>query len=421
MGPAAQHHRGMKFWQKVLVALVVVGVVPILVVSAVSVTQTRDQLTSLGVTNIQQRSTSTAGAIDAYLQSRLGDIVLVGKLPDIVRYAQNTGDAGAKANARAALAAAAARSPEYESVAVVDKNGTIAAASLQSDEGTSVKFRQYFITALSGTPYISDPSYSVITLRPALFFSSPVKDASGQVLAVVRTRVNLNAVWDLVEADAGSVGPGAHGFLLDDYGIRLAVSETKGHRDQADSLIYKPIAPIDPQVATKLAADKRFGNKTPDQLVVDPLPELKTALDGVKAAGSSTAFAYRVSGAEQRGVTTRLTSKPWAYVLAIPLAEYTRAADDATESAGIMIAIGLVLSLAMSVTLTRSLVGPLRRLLHRATQVSTGDVDLREAYFDTQTGDDVIRDVASAFDRMLTALRFYALADEDSPRATVRR
>jgi methyl-accepting chemotaxis protein len=151
--------------------------------------------------------------------------------------------------------------------------------------------------------------------------------------------------------------------------------------------------------------------------VVDPLPELKTALDTVKSAGSSTAFAYSLSGADQRGVTTRLTSKPWAYVLAVPLTDYTRAADDATANAVLTIAIGLVLSLLMAIVLTRSLVGPLRRLLHRATQVSTGDVDLREAYFDTQTGDDVIREVASAFDRMLTALRFYALADEDAARA----
>src|SRR5438105_14439862 len=121
----------MMFWQKVLVALVFVGVVPILVVSAVTVTRTRDQLTSLGVTNIQQRSTSTASAIDAYLQSRLGDIILVGKLPDIVRFGQNLKDAAAKNAARQALVAAAARSPEYESVAVVDPEGNIVAASVQ--------------------------------------------------------------------------------------------------------------------------------------------------------------------------------------------------------------------------------------------------------------------------------------------------
>src|SRR5206468_4409833 len=275
---------------------------------------TRDQLTNLGVTNIRQRSTSTANAIDAYLSSRLGDIVLVVKLPDIVRYAGNLADASAKAAARTALSAAAARSPEYESVAVVDPNGTITAASIQTDEGTSVKFREYFTTAFAGSPFISDPSYSVITNKPALFFSAPVKDAGGKILAVVRTRVNLAAIWDIVEGDAGSVGAGAHSFLVDDYGIRLAVSETKGHRDQAETLIYKPIAPIDADTAKKLAADKRFGTITPDKLVIDPLPTLKTALDALpKGASGDAAFAFGAGADEQRGVVTRLVNKPWGY------------------------------------------------------------------------------------------------------------
>src|SRR6267142_1843298 len=352
-----------RFWQKVLVALLVVGVVPIALVSAVSINNTRNDLTTLGVTNIQQRSTSTAASIDAYLQSRLGDIVLVGKLPDIVRFGANLSDPAAKNAARQALAAAAARSPEYESVAVVDPNGTIVAASIATDEGTSVKFREYFLTAFKGTPYISDPSYSVITNKPALFFSAPVTDGQ-KVLAVVRTRVNMAAIWEIVETDQGAVGEGAHGFLVDDYGIRLAVSETKGNRAQAENLIYRPIAPIDTETATKLAADKRFGTKTPDQLIIDPL-------------------------------TT-----------------YTKAADDATFNALSVVAIGLLLSFVIGVFLTRSLVGPLRRLVGEATAVSTGDVDIRIAAFDTRAGDDISREVASAFDRMLNALRFYALSDE---------
>jgi hypothetical protein len=132
----------VRFWQKVLAALVIVGVAPIALVSVVSTNNTRNDLTSLGVTNITQRSTSTANAIDAYLASRLGDIILVAKLPDIVRYATNLGDPGSRASARTALSAAAARSPEYESVAVVDPKGTIVAASILTDEGTSVAFRE---------------------------------------------------------------------------------------------------------------------------------------------------------------------------------------------------------------------------------------------------------------------------------------
>ena len=402
----------IRFWQKVLGALLCVGIIPVTLVSMVSIQTTRQDLTSLGVTNIQQRSTSTAGAIDAYLQSRLGDIVLVGKLPDIIRFGQNLKDPAAKAAARVALSAAAARSPEYESVAVVDPDGTIIAASILTDEGTSVKFREYFTTAFKGTPYISDPSYSVITNKPALFFSAPVIDGD-KVLAVVRTRVNLAAIWDVVEGDLGAVGAGAHGFLVDDYGIRLAVSETKGHRDQAESLIYKPIAPIEAETAKKLAADKRFGTKTVEQLVIDPLPTLKTALDKLpRGITTSSQFSYGDADLEQRGVVTRLTAKPWAYVLAVPIATYTKAADDATVNATSMVIVGLLLSLVIGVLLTRSLVRPLRRLVGEATMVSTGDVDLRYARFDTRSGDDITREVASAFDRMLNALRFYALSDD---------
>ena len=61
----------IRFWQKVLAALVIVGVAPIALVSAVSTNNTRNDLTALGVTNIRQRSTSTANAIDAYLASRI--------------------------------------------------------------------------------------------------------------------------------------------------------------------------------------------------------------------------------------------------------------------------------------------------------------------------------------------------------------
>jgi len=225
--------------------------------------------------------------------------------------------------------------------------------------------------------------------------------------------VNLAAIWDIVESDAGSVGVGAHSFLVDDYGIRLAVSETKGHRDQAEALIYKPIAPIDADTAKKLAADKRFGTITPDKLVIDPLPTLKTALDTLpRGASGDAAFAFGAGADEQRGVVTRLVNKPWGYVLAVPLTTYTRAADNATFDATLMLIMGVLLSFVIGILLTRSLVGPLRRLVGEATQVSTGDIGLREAHFDTLSGDDITHEVASAFDRMLNALRFYALADE---------
>jgi methyl-accepting chemotaxis protein len=407
----------------VLIALLVVGLLPITLVGALSIRSTRDQLTDLAVANILQRSSSTAGAIDDYLRARLGDIVVVASMPDVIRYAATPADAALKTSARDALKAAAARAPEYESVAVVAMDGTITAASIQTDEGTSVKFREYFLQAKDGKTYISDPSYSVITERPALFFSAPVKNAAGVVLAVVRTRVNLAAIWDLVEGDAGAVGSGSHGMLVDDYGIRLAVSETKGKRDKAEQLIYRPIAPIDAETVKKLQADKRFGNlRSVEQLVVDPIPSLARTIDGLRTSDSGAGqFSYGADADQQRGVATRLRTKSWTYVLAVPIATYTRAADTATLDAATMLVLGTLLALAIGLLLSRSLVDPLRRLVAAATDVSIGKVDLRSARFDTGSGDDITREVASAFDRMLNALRYYAFAEDpggDTPART---
>ncbi|GAC1695782.1 MAG: hypothetical protein NVS9B6_01950 [Candidatus Limnocylindrales bacterium] len=406
----ARRTKGLRFWHKVLAALLVVGVAPILLVSVVSIRSTRSDLIDLGVTNIQQRSTGTAAALDAYLTNRLEDVVLVGRTPDVIRYVVYN-DPAIKDAAREALRAAASRSQDYESVAIIDLTGRIVAASVAADEGTDVSYREYFQQPKgTGNAYISDPGYSVITKKPAMFFSAAVKDAQGHVLAVVRSRVNLAAIWNVVEADGGSVGAGAHSVLVDEYGIRLAASESKGHRAQLEGAIFRPIAPLDPAAIAKLSQDKRFGAIVPEQLVVDPLPNLQTVLKGLKDGAAE--FGSGAGAAEERGVVTRLSAKPWSYVIAVPLSTYTKVADDATYNAASVVAIGLLLSFVVGVFLTRSLVRPLRQLVGVATRVSTGDVDLRAAHFDIKKGDDITREVASAFDRLLNALRFYALTDE---------
>jgi C4-dicarboxylate-specific signal transduction histidine kinase len=217
------------------------------------------------------------------------------------------------------------------------------AASILTDEGTNVRFRDYFQNARTGQVFVSDPSYSVITNKPALFFSAPVRTTDGTLVGVVRSRINLNVIWDYVESDLGSSGPGARSFLVDDYGIRLAVSETKGNRDKAESLIYKVIAPIDRDTAVKLAADRRFGQRSAEQLIVDPLPELKTVIDGMSRPGSVT-FNYTASGSQLKAVATKLETKPWVYVVAMPPSTYTNVLSGADSGETTALLVGAALA-----------------------------------------------------------------------------
>jgi C4-dicarboxylate-specific signal transduction histidine kinase len=336
--------------------LLVLGLAPMELVGSVAMQGTRDRLTDLAVANLTSRSTATGASIDSYIQTRRRDIITVSQIPDVIAYAQNLGDQGQRNLARSALVAAASVGPEYESIAVLDLNGTVMAASIQTDEGTNLRFRDYFQNARTGQTYVSDPSYSVITNKPALFFSAPVKTTDGVLLGVVRSRINLGVIWDLVENDLGAVGAGARSFLVDDFGIRLAVAETKGNRDKAESLIYKVIAPLERDIALKLAADRRFGQKSAEQLIVDPLPELKAVIDGMARPGA-VPFTFTASGVEQRAVATRLESKPWIYVVTMPPASYTSALAGATagQTAGIVFAVALAALIAA--WFARSIIG----------------------------------------------------------------
>lgn len=384
--------------------LLVIALIPVVAVNIALVSTTRARLTELAVSNATQRATSTAASMDAYLRSRRDDIVLVSEQPDVIAFLQNQTDPVQRDAARAAFSATAAVSPAYESIAALSLDGVIIAASVLSDEGTNVRFRDYFQNARAGAVFVSDPSYSVITNRPALFLAAPVKTSNGVLVGVVRSRLNLTQIWDLVESDAGSVGRGASSMLIDDYGIRLAVSETKDRRDQAEGLIYKPIAPIDLETAKRLAADRRFGQKSAEQLVVDPLPELSALLDVLQPGGTG-AFSYVRDGLEQRGVATRLSSKPWVYIVSVPPSSYTGVLGDSEVDLVAGLALALALAAVGAVLLYNGLFGSVRRVARYAEQVASGRVNPHEASFAPLAQDEVSREVAGAFEHFLARLR----------------
>jgi C4-dicarboxylate-specific signal transduction histidine kinase len=383
--------------------LLAIAVLPLLSTNLALSANTRTRLLDLAVANLRERSVTTASSIDAYLQARRKDIVVVSQLPDVIAYLQNQTDEDQRDAARSELLAAAAASPAYESIAALSLDGLIVAASTRPDEGTNVRFRDYFQNARAGQIFISDPSYSVITNRPALFFSAPVRTVSGLLVGVVRSRLNLGQIWDLIESDGGSVGQGATSFLVDDYGIRLGVSDTRNHRDQAEALIYKPIAPIEIDTAKRLAADKRFGQKTADQLVVDPLPELKTVAD-VLPAGGVGAFSYQSRGADERAVATRLVTKAWIYVVSLPTSTYATVVGDSALDLLAGIALVIALALAGAVFLPRMLSAPVLRMARLAEQVSSGNISPDDASFGALAEDDVSKQVATAFDRLTARL-----------------
>ena len=280
---------------KMVVILFLVSQVPLLAVSAFTIITARRALLDQASINMLSVSTEVAREVDSQLLAWRENIRSVSLLPEIVGFASKPTEAAAKVAVMALKAEASKRN--VQSIAVVNREGKIVLASVESDLNSDISFRPYFLEALKGAAYISDPSVSVITGKPSIFASAPVLDANNQVIAVVRSRLDLYGIWDLVEQAAVQSVPGTIAMLLDNDGIRIAHSASRGNREGVvNTLLYRAIAPLPPETTKAIVAEKRFGTATTDQVNVLPLPEVAAALRTPQA----TTFAASADNSSER-------------------------------------------------------------------------------------------------------------------------
>jgi C4-dicarboxylate-specific signal transduction histidine kinase len=234
-----------KLRTKLLIAFIIAAFVPLSIEAFTAIQASTQSLLAQGTTNLVTRSASTSNAIDQYLIAHREDIVSLSLLQSMVAYVTNPNDAQIKTNALKELKSLANKK-YIESIAIMDFNGVVILSSSDADINTNVQFRPYFLEAMKGNAgYVSDPSVSVVTGQPAIFFSAPILDSGGNVRGAIRSRLSLSGIWDLVEADKDSAGPGTYGVLLDENGIRIASSLSLNNRDQiAGTLLYAAVMPV---------------------------------------------------------------------------------------------------------------------------------------------------------------------------------
>ncbi len=360
----------------------------------------RDALLAQGTVTLQSASQATARQVDAKLSEQREFIRVVGLLPDVVRYVQSPFDPVARDAAQRVLTAATEKAGDYESVAIVSKEGTIMLSSFAADIGTNIKFGPYFQEALKGATYISDPSISVVTGQPAIFYSAPVKNDSGAVLAVVVSRVKIDSIWELVEADDGVVGPGSFGMLLDENGIRLAHSRSRGNRQIAqDTFLFRAIAPLSSRVEAALVAERRFGSATQTDVQVLPLPEVALHL----SSSDPTVFETRTdtNSVRNQAAMIKLQNKPWHYLVGAPVATFTSTADRITLFITIATIVAGIIAVIIAVLLSRGITRPIVQLSRVADRISLGELD---AKIEINSKDEV-GELAEAIRRMQASLQ----------------
>jgi C4-dicarboxylate-specific signal transduction histidine kinase len=390
--------RDWRIGSKLIGAFLTVVILSLVLVGYISISTSREALIKQGTINLNAISASTSRALDEYLFVQRQDIITLKSSSDIIAFASNPTSETARANALKILLAT--NKKHYESVAIVNLEGTIILSSAIADVGNSVQASTYFADARRGVSYISDPSISTISNSPAIFFSAPILGGGGNILGVLRSRLSLDGIWDLVENDKDAAGPGTVGLLLDGNGIRLATSWSQNNREaMTKSLLYNAVAPIPDITQKQFADEKRFGNAASARVAVIPLPEVAAALKDpavkvFEATADNSAVRHIAS-------VTALQNKPWRYVVMAPIPTFTSAADNLTLQLSIIGFFVTVATCVAVVILARNFTQPIVHLTQVADRISLGELDIQNE-IDRK---DEIGDLAQAIGRLQAGLQ----------------
>ena len=383
---------------KMILLLLLLSQIPLIVVAGFTIFTARRALLTQASVNMLGVGSEVAREIDNQLLAWREDIASASQLPEIIAYASNPTEAGAKIAIRALKAEAT--KTHHDSIALVNRQGKIILSSVESDVSNDVSFRPYFIEALKGDAYISDPSVSVITGKPSLFMSAPVRDGTNQVVGVLRSRLDLYGLWDLVEQAAEQSVAGTVAMLLDNQGIRIAHSASKGNREGVvNTLLYRAISPVSEETTKQIVAEKRFGQATAERVNVLPLPDVAAALHPSQA----TTFEASAdnSAVRHQSAAVPLKNKPWHLVLQAPEPSFTRAAVQMTQ-VGVAASAGFgLLTILAAYAIARGITAPLLQLADVADRISLGELNAKIRI----NRSDEVGDLAEALRRMQVSLQ----------------
>ncbi len=397
--PEFWHVRDWRLFYKLLLASLGIILPALFITGIASTTLSRNAMLDQARVTLLSAGRNTSSAIDQYLLAHREDIIMLSKLPEIAAFGTNPNDATARSNALKALTAATGKM-NYDSVAIANAQGVVILSSFEPDMGENIASREYFDPAIRGEYYISDPSVSFITSQSYLYYSAPLRNAAGNVVGIVRSRLTIDGIWDLVERDKDAVGPGTAGILLDANGIRIGHSATKGNRStMVLELLFRAVAPLSPEVSQRIGQSLRMGTTADSPVQVLPLPEVAAAL----AQPSTQTFETSADKSTVRHYASMsaLTTKPWRYVLMAPLPTFTSAADGLRS---VFIAITLLVTaivLAATYFVARALAQPIIQLTEIADRISLGELD---ADINIQRKDE-IGALADAVGRMQASLQ----------------
>lgn len=261
---------------------------------------------------------------------------------------------------------------EFEELLVIDREGRVRVATFAEHEETDASQLAYFQGGLR-TTHVQPVFRSPISQRLTMVITTPIRDASAQVIGVLAARLNLSSLFSIVNDSTGLARTG----------------ETVVGRVIEEEMVLMAPTRHDPQAALS----RRFALDRPDAM---PLVEAARG-----QGGSGDYVDYR----EERVLAAwrPIPSLEWGLGVKMDEAEALKPAIDVQMRTIQIAVVLLVMAVFASFFLGREMVRPLRELKDATDRISRGDFDVK---INIRSGDE-IGELADSFERMVAAIKFF--------------
>ncbi|HEU5319029.1 MAG TPA: methyl-accepting chemotaxis protein [Chloroflexota bacterium] len=398
---AADFRRG-RLAPRLMAFCVVAAVVPLITAVVIGGRAVTAVLQGQAEGSLQSYATSVAGQLEAALADRLKDARVLAADPAVIRFLSlppESRDAATQAAAQGAIQRFVGSDPAYTIGFLLSDKGMVqysTDAALYSRPDLS--FRAYFKDAMAGKPNVSDVSLGVnVQSSPAMFFTSPVKDAAGTIIGSATLRINAEAIWAYL--DAARPSGRATAVLVDDDGVIIGPGKPQ--------LLWHSLDVLSAEAQTTVKA--RFNLEKIDSL---GLPGLAAALHvmhdaGEKAMGGRSRFAFdHGAGRESTvGGYAYLGQRRWAVVVMQPESEFLAPVQQAATAtlpliAGVGILVVAWVVAGVSYAVRRQFQDPAKEMLGVMELVRSGEMDART----TADGTDELARLGGRLNEMLDSL-----------------
>ena len=392
----ARQYRSYSFRTKLIIGSLVSTLIPLVILSLMNFTQTRNRLLDEANQKLLNSATQAAVIMDTFIDSQLNDIRAEALLSDFLAYLELPEEQRAESTqedkAILTLFNLGRKDPIYiSSYSLIDANGIDVLDTFTSDIGIDKSSRSFFQEPMkTGKPYVSTLQFSsTASGPPSIYFAAPVRNEKGQFIGVLIVRYNSAILQNIMNSSISQDTPTLYGVLVDgSYYLRLA------HTGDPN-LIFKSYARLTNALVTQLQSEERLPPGSVDDFSTNQI-DVVTSLRKIQDTPTFTASSDTLMG--ELAMTGAHTMRNMDWIVMVRESEKTILTPIEAQTRSVIVLTMVMAGIAAlgAALISQVLVAPIQRLTRVAERVSAGELGAK-AQVETR---DEIGTLATTFNTM---------------------